>query len=91
MAYFRNNLVSRPGYSGVNGWTDTAGDILKGAVSFFGAQQKAAGAQEALTQANKDLIAAQAAQSGPSTTVIVAGAAAVGLLAFVLLRKKKGS
>lgn len=90
MAYFRNNLVSRAGYGGMGGFFDTVGDIAKGAVTFFGSQQRAAGASDALTQANKDLIAAQAAQ-GPSTTVIVGGLAVVGLAAFLLLRKKKGS
>lgn len=91
MAYMRDKIISRPGYSGFGSWTDTIGDIAKGAVNFFGAQQRAAGAQEALQQSNQQLIAAQAAQSqGPSTTVLVAGAAGVGLIAYLLLRKKKG-
>lgn len=88
MAYFRNNLISRAGYSGVGGFVDTVGDVAKGALSFFGAQQRAAGAQEALTQTNKDLIAAQAAQAGPSTTTLVIGAGILGLAAYMLMRKK---
>ncbi len=93
MAYLRNNLVSRAGYGGsMGGFFDTVGDIAKGTVTFFGAQQRAAGATDALTQANKDLIAAQAAQNaGPSPALIVGGLAVAGLAAFIILRKKKGS
>jgi LPXTG-motif cell wall-anchored protein len=91
MAYTKDTLISRHGYSGFGTWTDTIGDIGKGALNFFGAQQRAAGAQEALTQTNRDLIAAQQAQadSGPSTTTLLIGAAAIGGLAYLLLRKKK--
>lgn len=91
MAYLRNNLISRARYAGVGGFTDTVGDIAKGAITFFGAQQRAAGATDALTQANKDLLAAQAAQAGPSTEMIVLGLGVLGVAAFLLLRKKKGA
>jgi len=85
MAYMRNNLISRTGYSGVGDWWDTivtaAGDTLK----IYGATQQAQGAA---AQSNRDLQAALAAQSGPSTTTIVLiGGLAVG--AFLLLRRKK--
>lgn len=94
MAYLKNTLISRPSYSGtgavLGAWTDTVGDILKGAVSVIGAQQRAAGGQEALQQA----LAAQQAQqssSGIDTTTVVLGVGAVGLVAYLLLRKKKGA
>lgn len=91
MAYIKNTLISRPGYSGVGGWTDTVGDILKGAVSAFGAQQRAAGGQEALQQALAQQQAAQASSGGIDTTTLVVGVGAVGLVAYLLLRKKKSS
>lgn len=89
MAYLKNSLISRPGYSGVGGWTDSVGDILKGAVSVFGAQQRAAGGQEALQQALAQQQAAQQSSGGLSTETVVIGVGVLGLAAYLLLRKKK--
>lgn len=93
MAYLKNTLISRPGAPAIGGWTDTVGDIFKGAINVIGAQQRAAGGQEALQQALAQQQAAQAASSGGGidTTTLVVGLGAVGLVAFLLLRKKKGS
>jgi hypothetical protein len=85
MAYMRNDLIARTGYSGVGDWWDTissaAGDVLK----VYGATQQAQGAA---AQSTRDMQAALAAQSGPSTTtILLIGGLAVG--AFLLLRRKK--
>ena len=93
MAYVRNNLISRPGYSGMgcaqpatgvgDVWdtiTGTAGSVVR----FWEQQQQAAGAA---AQSQRDLQAALAAQSGIGTgTIMILGAA--GIAAFLLLRKK---
>lgn len=89
MAYIPNTLISRRGYSNLDGWTDTVGDVAKGALSFFGSQQRAAGQAEAMAQVNKDLLAAQQAQQGISTEVLLIGGVAVGAALFLILRKKK--
>lgn len=84
MAYERNNLVSRPGYGDI--W-DTAGDILGGALKFYGTAEQAQGAAAATAQTNRDLAAALAANQGIGTgTMILLGAAGIG--AYLLLRKK---
>jgi hypothetical protein len=89
MAYFsKPSLVARS--PGLSGWTDTIGDVAKGALTFFGSQQKAAGAAEALAAQNQALINAQS-NRGISTETVVIGAAAVGAIAFLLLRKKKAA
>ncbi len=85
MAYMRNDMIVRSGYSGVGGILDDiisgAGDVLK----VYGATQQAQGAA---AQSTRDMQAALAAQSGPSTTtILLIGGLAVG--AFLLLRKKK--
>lgn len=89
MAYERNNLVSRSGYSGVGDIWDTitgaAGSVLK----FYGTEQQAQGAAAASQQANRDLQAALLARQGISTSTLLIGGAAVGLVALILLRKKK--
>lgn len=87
MAYMRNDLVSRAGYSGVGDvWdsiTGAAGSVLK----FYGTEQQAQGAAAASAQANRDLTTALAARQGiDTTTIMLLGGA--GLLAFFLLRKK---
>lgn len=88
MAYTRNDLVSRSGYSGVGDiWdsiTGAAGSVLK----FYGTEQQAQGAAAAASQTNKDLAAALAARQGISTETLVIGGLAVGLAAYFLLRKK---
>lgn len=85
MAYMRNDLISRTGYSGLGSWLDTllsdAGSVLQ----IYGATQQAQGAA---AQSSRDMQAALAAQSGPSTgTVLLIGGLAVG--AFLLLRRRK--
>jgi len=89
MAYERNDLVSRPGYSGFGDIWDTITGAAGSVVKFYGAEQQAQGAAAASAQANKDLTAALAARSGGiSTETLVIGAAAVGLVAFLVMRKK---
>jgi hypothetical protein len=89
MAYERNDLVSRPGYSGVGDIWDTitgaAGSVLK----FYGTEQQAQGAAAASQQANRDLQAALLARQGISTSTLLIGGAAVGIVALILLRRKK--
>jgi hypothetical protein len=89
MAYERNDLVSRAGYSGVGDIWDTitgaAGSVLK----FYGTEQQAQGAAAASQQANRDLQAALLARQGISTSTLLIGGAAVGIVALILLRKKK--
>ncbi len=89
MAYLRNNLISRKTYSSFSGWTDTVGDIAKGALSFFGAQQRATGAQEALSAQLAAQQQAAAPSTGPSTTTVLLIAGGVGVAALLLLKKKK--
>lgn len=89
MPYVKSQLISRAGYSGIGGFTDTIGDIAKGALSFFGSQQRAQGAADAAMATNRDLQSALVAQQGVSTDTLIVGAAVVGLAAFLLLRKKK--
>lgn len=87
MAYQRNNLISRSGYSGVGDWWDTLTDAGGAVLKIYGSQQQAQGAANATTQANKDLTAALMARQGISmTTVALVGGA--GLAAYLLLRKK---
>jgi hypothetical protein len=90
MAYMRNDLISRRGYSGVGvgDWWDDVQAAGKSVLQFYGQQQQAAGAAAASAQANRDLATALAARQGigTETILIVGGAAAV--IAFLLLRKK---
>jgi hypothetical protein len=94
MAYIRDTLVSRAGYSGVGGTLSDIGGAIKdiggGALSFYGSQQQAVGAAQQAAATNRDLAAALAAKSGPGmgTLLLVGGA---GLVAFMLLRKKKAA
>ncbi|HMG24175.1 MAG TPA: hypothetical protein VK607_22730 [Kofleriaceae bacterium] len=88
MAYERNNLVSRAGYSGMGGVWDTLTDIGGGVLKVYGAQQQATGAAAASATANRDLTAALAAQQGISTSTLLIGGLAVGAVALILLRKK---
>lgn len=84
MPYVKNNLISRPGYSGVGDVWDTISGAAGSVVKFWGQQEQAAGAA---AQSQRDLQAALAAQSGPSmTTILLLGAA--GVAAFMLLRKR---
>ena len=98
MAYTRDTLISRRGYSGFHGGglsgvlSDIGGaikDVAGGALNFYGSSQQAVGAAAAAQQTNKDLSAALAAKQGIGTGTILIGAAAVGGLAWFLLRKKK--
>ncbi len=90
MAYIRNNLVSRAGYSGVGGTTGDIGGFLKdvgsGALSFYGSQQQAVGAA---AQSNRDLQTALLAQGGGIGMGTVAVVGGLGVVAYLLLRKKK--
>jgi hypothetical protein len=88
MAYMRNDLIARRGYSGVGDIWDTitgaAGSVLK----FYGTEQQAQGAAAATAQANRDLTAALMAQQGPGMgTILLLGG--VGVVAYLLLSKKK--
>lgn len=93
MAYVKNTLVSRRGYSGFGGTLSDIGGALKdigsGALSFYGTQQQAVGAAAQAQATNKDLAAALSAQQGIGTGTILIGALAVGGLALFLLKKKK--
>lgn len=90
MPYFKKNslVMSKRRRSGLSGWTDTVGDLAKGAVSLFGSQQKAAGAAEALAAQNQAMINAQNSGGGISTETLVIGGAALAAVAFIVLRKK---
>jgi len=85
MAFVKSNLISRPGYSGMGGVLDTIGGVAGSVVNWFGANQRAAGAQ---AQQAADLQAAYAAQQGPSTTTILL-IGGIGLLAFMMMKKRK--
>ncbi len=91
MAYERNNLVSRPGYSGVGDIWDTITGVGTGVLKVYGAEQQATGAATATAQANKDLTAALSAQQGISTSTLLIGGLAVGAVVLLLMRKKKES
>lgn len=90
MAYSRNTLISRRGYSSQSGFGDiwdsitgAAGSVLK----FYGTGQQAVGAAAATQQQNKDLTAALLARQGISTTtIVIGGALAVG--AYLFLRNR---
>jgi hypothetical protein len=83
MAYFRSNMISRQGYSGMGGVVDTIAAIPGDILGFYGKEQQAVGAQQ---QANTDLQnALNAQQTSPTTIVLIAGVAVVALLLF---RKK---
>ena len=86
MAFMRNNLVSRAGYSGVGDFWDDISAVAGGALKFYGSAAQAQGAAAATAQTNKDLAAALAANQGIGTgTIVLLGV--VGLGAFLLLRK----
>jgi hypothetical protein len=89
MAYERNNLVSRAGYSGVGDFWDTITDAAGSVLKIYGTEQQAQGAAAASQQANRDLQAALLARQGISTSTLLIGGAAVGIVALILLRKKK--
>lgn len=89
MAYTRNDLVSRAGYSGVGDWWDSITEAGGAVLKFYGQEQQAQGAASASQQANRDLTAALLARQGISTETLLIGAAGIGLVAFLLLRKKK--
>lgn len=85
MAYTRNNLISRAGYSGVGDVWDTISGAAGSVVKVFSAEQQAAGAA---AQSQRDLQAAMLGQQGMGAgTILLLGG--VGLVAFMLLRKKK--
>ena len=90
MAYMRNNLISRAGYSGdpgMGGILDDLASVGGSVLKFYGTQQAAAGAAQ---QSNADLNAALAAQQGIGAgTILLLGG--VGVVAFLMLRKKKPS
>jgi hypothetical protein len=88
MAYVRNQLISRAGYSGKPSPIGDVWDSITGAAGsvlhFWEQQQQAAGAA---AQSQRDLQAAIAAQSGigTGTILLIAGG---GLAALLLLRKR---
>ena len=85
MPYMRNNLIARPGYSGVGDWWDSISSAAGTALSTYGSIQQAQGAAQ---QANRDILAAMQAQQGPGIgTILLIGG---GVLAAVLLMRKKG-
>jgi hypothetical protein len=85
MAYMRNDLISRAGYSGVGDIWDTIGSAAGSVLKVYGAEQQAQGAA---AQSNRDLQAALTAQQGPSTgTILLVGGLAVG--AYLLFRRHK--
>lgn len=88
MPYLKDNsLISRKGYSGfggLGGFFDTVGDVIKGAVTFYGDSRAAAAAGTATTP-----VVPVAVDTGVSTTTLVVGGLAVAGLAIVLLKKKK--
>lgn len=87
MAYTKNNLISRAGYSGVGDWWDDLQNAVGTGLKFYGQQQQQQGAAAATAQQNRDLAAALAARQGigMETILLVGG---VGLAAFLLLRRK---
>ncbi len=95
MAYERNNLISRPGYSGYSPGRPPMGDLWDtisgaagGVLKIYGQQQQAAGAAAAAAQTNRDLATALSARQGiDMSTILLLGGA--GLVAMLLLRKKK--
>lgn len=85
MAYMSNELVVRPGYSGVGGILDDIESAGSKVLQVYSTEQQAAGAS---AQAQRDILSAmQAQQSSGTTTILLLGAA--GLVAYLLLRKKK--
>ena len=94
--YIRDTLISRRAPRGAVGalagtLSDIGGAIKNigaGAINFYGSAQQAAGAAAA-TQAQNQMLAQQLANKGPGIGTIALGAAAVGGIAFLLLRKKK--
>jgi LPXTG-motif cell wall-anchored protein len=92
MPYIKDTLISRApaGPLGALGsFLDTIKDVAKGTLTFYGEQQKQAGALEAQTAA---LAARQPApSSGISTeTVVIGGLALAGVAAILLTRKRRG-
>lgn len=94
MAYQRNNLISRTGYSGipprygVGDWWDAISDAAGGVLKFYGSAQQAQGAAAASQQTNRDLVAALAAQQNAGmTTLLIVGAVGVG--AYLLIRSRQ--
>lgn len=87
MAYMRNDLISRAGYSGVGDIWDSISGAVGSVVKFYGAEQQAQGAAAAAAAQNRDLTNALAAKQGiDTTTMLLIGG--VGLAAFLMLRKK---
>lgn len=95
-------LIARRGYAGVDGILDTIGNIFKTggktALDIYGATERTKGQNELLTQQQKDRDAAMFAAAGgktttssglPSWALPVAGIAAVGVVAFVVLKKRR--
>lgn len=87
MAYTKNHLISRAGYSGVGDIWDSISGAAGSIVKFYGAEQQAVGAAAATSQQNKDLTAALAAKAGIGTETLLIGGG-LALVAYLLLRKK---
>lgn len=95
MPYVKNALISRAPakpYSpmgSLGSFLDTVKNVASGALTFYGEQQKQAGQLEATQAALAQKQAVSAPASGISTTtLVVGGVAAVGLV--LLLTKKRG-
>jgi hypothetical protein len=88
MAYTKNTLISRAGYSGFGDWWDSFTDAVGSGLKFYGQQQQQAGAAAAQQQQNKDLTAALLARQGGIGTETLLLVGGVGLAALLLLRKR---
>jgi len=87
MPYVKNNLISRPGYSGMGDFWDSITSAAGGVLKFYGTEQQAVGAAAATAQQNRDLTTALLARQGMGMdTILIVGG--LGLAAFMLLRKK---
>lgn len=91
--HHKTTVIARRGYSSMDGVFDdiksAVSGAVKGAVSFYGQSQQAQGASAALAEQNKAMAEQLAARSKPgidTTTLAIAGA---GVLAAVLLLRKK--
>ncbi len=91
MAFFRSNLISRQGYSGMGGLMDDISGAVGAVVNFYGREQQAVGAQAQAAQSNRDLTAALAAQGGGISTETIVIFGGVAVAAYLMLRKKKAT
>lgn len=87
MAYMREDMVSRAGYSGLGSLaTNLIGGV--GNVLTSWASSSSGGTTALTPQQQADIAAAQAAQS--DHTMLYLGLGVAGIAAYFMLRKKKG-